>query len=381
MSGRALTLAARLLLITFCCVVLSACATAPRVPWSPELQPLTLGGNGPEAVQDGRARFRTIFCALSRDQGDQWPDHRPCGEALSLVGREAPTSHREVHQGAARTDFLTLMVPGLGFECVRDWLNQDLAILGSLRQKGFDVRIIEVEGLSSSSRNAELIDRYVHALPEKDAQRPLVLLGYSKGTPDILEALVKYPALAEKTVAIVSFAGAVRGSPLATTRLGGMFKLLEYMPGSDCDGGDGGALESLFPEVRTAFLAENQLPRSTRYYSLASFPDPETRMSAALKPSWRKLAKMADVRNDGQLVFLDQLLPGSTLLGFANADHWAMGVPIARHHSIAAASYAGHNDFPREIMLEALLRQVEEDLLEALPAATPEQGPSCCATQ
>ena len=84
-----------------------------------------------------------------------------------------------------------------------------------------------------------------------------------------------------------------------------------------------------------------------------------------LKPSWRKLGRLSDARNDSQLVFHDQIIPGSTLLAFANADHWAMAVPVARHHDFASATYASDNDYPREVMFEALLRYVEEDLAAA----------------
>ena len=43
----------------------------------------------------------------------------------------------------------------------------------------------------------------------------LVLVGYSKGAPDILEAVVKYPEIRNRVAAVVSAAGAIGGSPLA----------------------------------------------------------------------------------------------------------------------------------------------------------------------
>jgi hypothetical protein len=84
----------------------------------------------------------------------------------------------------------------------------------------------------------------------------------------------------------------------------------------------------------------------------------------ALKPSYNKLARI-DGRNDGQVLFYDQVIPGSTLLGYVNADHWALAVPIARTHDMLGATFVNHNDFPREALLEALLRFVEEDLAAA----------------
>jgi hypothetical protein len=81
-----------------------------------------------------------------------------------------------------------------------------------------------------------------------------------------------------------------------------------------------------------------------------------------LQRSHKKLAALKDGRNDSQLVFYDQVIPGSTILGFFNADHWAMSVPIARQHEVSQAIFADQNDFPRESALEAILRFIEEDL-------------------
>ena len=52
---------------------------------------------------------------------------------------------------------------------------------------------------------------------------------------------------------------------------------------------------------------------------------------------------------------------GSALLGYLNADHWALAVPIARAHRWLGSTLIDQNDFPREALLEAVLRMVEED--------------------
>jgi len=81
---------------------------------------------------------------------------------------------------------------------------------------------------------------------------------------------------------------------------------------------------------------------------------------------------LKDARNDSQVAFYDQVIPGSTVLGFFNADHWAMSVPIARQHEVTQAAFTDQSDVPREIALEAILRCIEEDLATA--AADPD-GP------
>jgi hypothetical protein len=48
-------------------------------------------------------------------------------------------------------------------------------------------------------------------------------------------------------------------------------------------------------------------------------------------------------------------------LACEDADHWALAVPIARTHSIGSM-FVAQNAYPREALLKALLRFVEEDL-------------------
>jgi pimeloyl-ACP methyl ester carboxylesterase len=261
----------------------------------------------------------------------------------------------------SKANYLVLLVPGLGYPCIKAWLDHDFSAPKHVANHGYQVELLEVGGLASSAANAQRIRDSIATLPTEDADRPLILIGHSKGAPDILEALVRYPELAEKVVAVVSYAGAVGGSPLADGAKQSHFELLTKLPGSECAEDDSGALESLRPEVRRSWLEQHDLPQNVRYYSVVAFPEPG-RISAALKPSWRRLGELSDARNDSQLVFYDQVIPGSGILAFANADHWAMSVPVARQHRFASSTFASHNDFPREVMLEALLRFIEEDL-------------------
>jgi hypothetical protein len=136
--------------------------------------------------------------------------------------------------------------------------------------------------------------------------------------------------------------------------------LLQYFPDAECDPGDEGALESLRPQVRQRWLANHSLPGSIRYYSIITYPD-ANHISSILKPSYDKLSQV-DSRNDSQMIFYDQLIPGSVLLGYVNADHWAVAIPINRNHPFIASHFVDKNAFPREVLAEALVRFIEEDL-------------------
>ena len=171
---------------------------------------------------------------------------------------------------------------------------------------------------------------------------------------------MRYPELGERVAAFVSIAGAVGGSALANDATQQQADLFRHWPQAKCDAGDGGAVASLRTDVRKAWLAANKLPPGIRLYSLVTLPDRD-RISEALVPTHRKLARI-DPRNDGQVIYSDQIVPGSTLLGFLNADHWAVVLPIDRSHRVLGSTFVNHNDYPREALLESLLRYVEEDL-------------------
>jgi hypothetical protein len=221
--------------------------------------------------------------------------------------------------------------------------------------------MLEVDALSSSAHNATQIRDQILKISQIDDAKQLVLLGYSKGAPDILEAIAQYPDLHSKIAAVVSVAGAIGGSPLANDVSQSMLNLFRHFPGAECELGDQGALESLKPVYRKRWLATHSLPKSIRYYSVVTFPE-EQNISSLLKSTHSKLSQV-DPRNDGQLIFYDQVIPSSVLLGYINADHWAVAIPLNRSHAVIGSTFVNKNAFPREILLEAIVRYIEEDLI------------------
>ena len=239
-------------------------------------------------------------------------------------------------------------------------MNSEDSSRDHIRQFGYDLIIANVDALSSTTTNARQIRDAIMALEMKDTGPNLVLIGYSKGAPDILEAIVSYPEIRERIAAVVSAAGAVGGSPLANDATQSQLDLLKHWPDAECTSGDGGAVESLRPVTRKTWLAENPLPGDFPYYSLVTYPNPE-RISSILESSYNKLSRV-DARNDSQLLFYDQVIPGSTLIAYINADHWALSVPVARTHPTIGSMFVDQNDYPREALLEAVMRFVEESL-------------------
>jgi pimeloyl-ACP methyl ester carboxylesterase len=349
-------------LIGFACggILLVSCASKPLVPYSTDFDPVAeLSSRGIE-VRDGRARFREIYCAVLEDHGKDLPDYRPCDEALTRVGTEPAPTGRSVDFARGTDEYLIGLVPGLGWECIKGWLKFDNYGPLYIERFGYDATLIEVDGLSGTENNARQIRDRVLALMDEWKGRKFILMGYSKGASDLLEFITRYPDVAEHVAAVVALAGAIGGSPLALDSTQNQANLLTKVPRSECDEGDGLAVHDLRPDVRRQWLADHPLPDDIRYYSVVTYPRPD-RMSIGLKPSYNDLGEV-DARNDSQVIYYDQVIPGSTLVGFINADHWAMAVPVARQHKFAAATFVSKNDYPREAFLEALVRYLQEDL-------------------
>jgi len=228
---------------------------------------------------------------------------------------------------------------------------------------------LDIDGLSSSAHNAQLIRSAILALPEEETRPYLVLVGYSKGAADVLSAIADYPEIRKRLVAVVSLAGAVGGSPLANDTSEQLLNMMQYFPGSTCQPLGGDALADLRPKTRKAWLARHALPEDIAYYSLITFPAPD-QVSALLKSAYRKLSQV-DARNDSQLIFYDQFIFGSALVAYLNADHLAVAVPIARTHPIVGTYLVNDNSFPREAMYESLMRLIEEDLQDKDAALSP----------
>ena len=264
-----------------------------------------------------------------------------------------------VHLGAPRAKLRVLIVPGLIGDSLAKWVLPYKDSLPALRELGWSIDYLVVSGRASCRYNADRIREQLGDVELAPGER-LLLVGYSKGTPDILEALVRHDDVRRKTAAVLSVCGAVGGSPVADETQGLLRSLFEGVPIGG-DQGDGGALESLERGTRQEWLNRNVLPGSVRYFSLGAFTTRD-RTSAGFRSSYDTCAAI-DARNDSQVLFMDQVIPAGWLLGYANGDHFAVALPIEENMPHTAAFFVTQNDYPRAVLLEACLRYVEERLL------------------
>jgi hypothetical protein len=369
-SLRRTTVPLAFLLMIAALQILPGCARSPLMDFTVETPPAVMVPLDVAEITDGRGRFREIFCAIQQDHGHLLPDDRPCAEALHRLQDEAQPSGNPVHFGNLRLPLRVVVVSGLFNDCVPDFVQPFSVARQHAESHGVRTDLIMVGGLSGIEQNAEQISQEFSELSlSLSPDERLVFVGHSKGAIDLLEAVVRYPQVAQRTAAIVGVAGVISGSPITNAVPGGTEAWAERFFSSDCPRGDGQAIEDLSRSRRLAWLAENELPRTVRYFSLGAFAERDD-ISFALRLFYDELAKI-DPRNDGQVIYFDMLIPGSTLLGYANGDHWAVALPFNREHPKTSKTLVTRNAFPREVLLEAIVRFVEEDLLSRLDPPPP----------
>jgi hypothetical protein len=339
--------------------ILGGCA-APLLRFEPEAAPVVLMPAALAGVEDLRARYREVLCAVLRAEDADGSAAR-CDAALHRMAEEGAPTGRAVHLGPPRLRLRLGIVPGYGADCFAGRISVLADARDHLAARGWPSELLHIEGLSSSARNAEVLRNALRETPLAPGER-FVLLGYSKGASDMLETLARHPEVRPQVAAAVSLAGTVMGSPLADDPPRLLPGLVQALSGGTCTAGDGGAFDSLRRTERTGFLL--RFPPAgygVPLYSLGAFAAPE-RTSRILRPLQRRLAVM-DPRNDSQTLSTDQVIPGSALLGFLDADHWAVALPLQQSQMPFASFATDHNDFPRGALLEAVLRLVEERLL------------------
>lgn len=347
--------ALHLWLVVLLAFVLPACTTLPTTAdYRGAVSPSGIGST----VVDGRPRFRAIFCHIAAESAVTLPGDPGCDDLLWRLRDEGESGSAAALPTATGKALRLLIVAGAFNDCLGEEALPFRAASLNMITKGYDIEGVDVSGRSSPLHNAATLAATLRARsPGHDGK--IVLLGYSKGTVDILETLLAYPELAVHVAAVISVASPIFGSPLAAEARWLYDSLFTKLAPDRCDPGDGGVIDSLLPETRRQWMEAHRLPGGIRFYSVAALPHGD-RVARTLRPAWRWLSRTHRL-NDGQVTARDALIPGSTLLAYPNADHW--GIALQVEHTLPRL--AGRKDsraFPQQAFLEALLAYVDEDL-------------------
>ncbi len=341
----------------FATVILAGCASKPILTYESDAPAQVLAPIQAAGVTDGRGRFREIFCERFDAIGPPADGRPSCSDYLHKLADESAANGEPVRPRIPLQSVRFVVVPGYFGDAIPGGLRVLGPSIDRLAGKGYRIEYVQVSGGGGGDYNADQIAAYFREREFSENEK-LVVIGYSKGTIDLLHFLAANPDLARQVDAMVSYVGAVNGSPLAEVYPEFLINMALALRGSDA--GDGDGYRSLKPSVQMPWLASHPAPSNIKYFSLATFTDREN-VSGILTDGYDRLSQI-NPRNDGQLIFYDQILPGSTLLGFGNGDHWAMAMPFTEKAPGFASAFATRNIFPRDAMFEAVLLYVRENL-------------------
>ena len=215
-------------------------------------------------------------------------------------------------------------------------------------------------------------------IPDVSARPPenVLLLGYSKGAPDILTTLVRHPEIASRVRAIFTMAGAFGGSEVADKIAAGGRRsslqqgtldrarsLRDWLPRGMTlgrqlrDFDTEGAVRDLTTEAREAFLAEHRA-RIDALNIPMFYVRGATRLSEvpwSQRGGFRLLSGF-DPLNDMQVTARRAVLPFPMAvdLGMLRAHHWDLAYP-----SFIKGRWLGWNNtyhpFPKDALLAATI--------------------------
>jgi hypothetical protein len=329
----------------------AAQAAAPAEGTGPAdaYSPTTIVAVRDAGVRDLRGTFRATVCARLPASGP------PCEEVLLKLASEPPATPLP-RAGDLAGRYRIAFVPGLFNECFEDLARPFSDVQEDLEAGGFTVDYFAVAGRGSVAQNAARLAVHFVGLPDDD--RPLIVFAYSKGLVDLLDFMVRYPDLARPIAAVVSVAGASNGSPLAD-RMHAIYRSLgAQFPLPGCARGTGEEILDLRPETRIAWWQDHGESVTVPIFTLVAAPQPD-RVSPATRATYNELAKI-DPRNDGKLLWHDQIPPRSHLLGYVNADHWSIAVPVLKEAPKAAFLF--RDTAPRTALAEAAIEVVAATL-------------------
>lgn len=89
--------------------------------------------------------------------------------------------------------------------------------------------------IGTNKENVKQLYEWISNLPEQYSDKKIILLGYSKGAPIVMDLVKSYPSLRKRIMGIVSYAGVVQGTGASRLMLGKLNKLSRLVNINDLD--------------------------------------------------------------------------------------------------------------------------------------------------
>jgi hypothetical protein len=334
-------------LIAVAALFLFGCASLS--PVKETMPPIVLATLDEAGIKDVRHLYRAAVC------GQLPAGSPPCEELiLRFPGEASPSAPLAQIDIANR--YRIAFVPGLFSDCLNGIFYPFTDVIANLKESGFTVYDFRTGGRASSAENAQRLAKQLAELSPDP--RPFIMVAYSKGLPDVLELLLRYPQTSQHVAAIVSIAGASNGSPVADDLYEFYRDWLAGLPIPGCDRGTGEEVHDLRRNVRLEWWRRNRSAITVPIFSIVAVPRAD-RVSPMLKQTYEKLAAI-DPHNDGQLLWYDAVVTRGYLLGYVNVDHLAIAIPASQQ--IPALSFLFKDSVPRLALVRAAIEVAAEAL-------------------
>jgi len=285
-------------------VLLQACANTGPGPLP----------HGTAVDRDMRGAFRAALCS---------PDRLPADECVRVLRTYDGEVAAARPSPASPARHRLVFVPGFLASCFAG-IHSFADVVDEARAAGFTADVLGVGGRNDVVSNAKLITQQMERITASDSRR-IIVIGHSKGANELLQMLVDRPDIAARIDGVLTVAGALQGSPLASDLRGMYDATLAILPLAGCDRGTGDPVGDLTLESRATWWSRYGDALTTPLYSLVTLPD-LSRLSFSLFWTYARLS-VSTPDNDGMLRVQDQVVPSSQLLGIVNADHLTVAIP------------------------------------------------------
>lgn len=297
--------------------------------------------------KDMAADFSSMFCSVLQSEKPDGGEWGPCTNYVQTPPSNSVTNSLK----PIPTSYRVLVIPGVLSSCQANTQAFQEGQAHLKEKHAMSVEFLQMPNASSAA-NGQQIANYLRNAMQKDS-RKYVVVAYSKGAPDVQEALANDRQAQSAVAAFVTVAGAVGGSPIAETMPSIVERYTSTLKLGTCDGDVAQAFQSLRQDVRKRFNADHPDPLVPSF-SLAAVSDTTT-TSKMLLEAWRLLTAY-DPRTDSQLLQEDALIPGGNILGVLRADHLAAALNYESSADSQIRSFTDHNHYPRVALFEAAVR-------------------------
>jgi hypothetical protein len=304
-------------------------------------------------VMDGTMSFGQQFCATLSHLDASHTEWGACDQYIEGQPSQQPPAQTNISR-----DWRVLVVGGIFSQCFeRHEVNAFEQGLKHLEDEHhMQTTLLRVGGVTTPEENGKTIAAYLKAHPGK-----YIAVGHSKGAVDLMAALQNEKDARDNIQALVSVAGAIRGSRLIDvgTRLTieGFKQALRDSGLGECEITEMGGVANMRREARHEFLRRWSPPPALRCYSVVGVVD-KKQTSKPLRLGWSVQSQYSRDQ-DSQMIAEEAIIPGATFLAYAKGDHWAVALPFYEHPNRKFRKKVDRNRFPRTALLEAIVRFVD----------------------